>query len=166
MGADDNVHQALLEVRDGLRLLRLGAEPREHVHPAREVQKSCGKCIVMLLCEDGGRHQNGDLLAVENRLEGRPQRNLRLAVAHVAADQAIHDAVALHVFLGVRNGPQLVVGLLKGEELLELLLPQLVLGKCIPLLALSRGIEPDQLLRYVVHVLANAGLRLGPLGTA
>ena len=120
----------------------------------------------MLLCEDGGRHQNGDLLAVENRLEGRPQRNLRLAVAHVAADQAIHDAVALHVFLGVRNGPQLVVGLLKGEELLELLLPQLVFGKCIPLLALSRGIEPDQLLRYVVHVLANAGLRLRPLGAA
>ena len=46
----------------------------------------------VLLGQDGRRHQHGDLLAVVDRLERGPDGQLGLAVADVAADQAIHRA--------------------------------------------------------------------------
>ena len=56
MRADDNVHKALLKVRNRALLLRLAAEPREHVHTTRKIHQPLGKGIEMLLCEDCGRH--------------------------------------------------------------------------------------------------------------
>ena len=44
----------------------------------------------MLLGQDGRRHQHRHLLAVHDRLEGRPDGHLGLAVADVAAEQAVH----------------------------------------------------------------------------
>ena len=43
--------------------------------------------VVMLLRQNGRRHEHGHLLAVLHRFEGRPQRDFGLAVAHIAADQ-------------------------------------------------------------------------------
>ena len=44
----------------------------------------------VLLGQDGGRHQDGDLLAVVDRLERGADGQLGLAVADVAADEAVH----------------------------------------------------------------------------
>ena len=59
-------------------------------------------------------------------LEGRAKRNLGLAVADVAADQAIHDFPLLEVLLHIGNRLQLVSGLRIGEEFLKLGLPHRV----------------------------------------
>ena len=72
-------------------LLRV-AEAREHFHLDREGCQALLEGIVVLLGQDGGGHQDGDLLAVHHRFEGGAQRHLGLAVAHIAADQAVHRA--------------------------------------------------------------------------
>ena len=51
----------------------------------------------MLLGEDSCRRQHRDLMAVEHSSEGRPHGYFGLAVAHVAAKQAVHGLAVLHV---------------------------------------------------------------------
>ena len=77
----------------------------------------------MLLGQNRGWHQIHHLLFVLHRLKRGAQGDLRLSVAHVAADQAVHNLPALHVALGGIDGVQLVLRLLLREHLLEFLLP-------------------------------------------
>ena len=66
---------------------------------------------VVLLGQHGGGHQDGRLLAVQHALHHRPQGHLRLAVAHVAAEQPVHGHGLFHVPLDLRDAPELVVRL-------------------------------------------------------
>ena len=77
----------------------------------------------MLLGQHGGGHQDGDLFAVHDRLEGGPQGHLGLAVAHIAADQAVHRAGVLHIMLDFGDDAQLVLGFHVGEAGFQLHLP-------------------------------------------
>ena len=77
----------------------------------------------MLLCQHGCGHQHSDLLVVHHGLEGSAQRDLRLAVARIAADQPVHRARLLHILLDCANGIDLIVGLHVGEASLQFLLP-------------------------------------------
>ena len=58
-----------------------------------------GEGRVVLLHQQRGGHQDGDLLAVLHRLERGPHGDLGLAVADVAADQPVHRDDLLHVAL-------------------------------------------------------------------
>ena len=60
------------------------------------------------------------LLAVLDRLEDGPERDLGLAEADVADDEAVHGDLALHVALDVLDRPQLVGRGLVRERGLEL----------------------------------------------
>ena len=51
----------------------------------------------MLAREQRGRHDHGDLFALQRDGKGRPQRHLGLAEADVAADQPIHRAADLEI---------------------------------------------------------------------
>ena len=62
----------------------------------------------MLLGEHRRRHQHRHLPPVHDGLECCPQGHLGLAVAHVAADQAVHRSRLLHVGLDLFNRAQLV----------------------------------------------------------
>ena len=86
---------------------------------------------MVLLGEDRRRHQEQHLLAVGGRLEGGAQRDLRLAVADVAADQPVHRLRRLHVRLGLLDRLELVVGLAIRERALELELPVGVVGEAV-----------------------------------
>ena len=77
----------------------------------------------MLLRQDGGRNQIHHLLFILNRFEGGAQGDLCLSIAHVTADQTIHDLPAFHITLGGIDGIQLVLRLLIGKHLFKLLLP-------------------------------------------
>ena len=90
MRADDDVHRAGGQPLDDFGLLPRRGEPREGGnregklgHPRREGPQ-------MLLGKDRRRHEHRHLVAGIDRLEGRPHGHLRLAVAHVAAQQAVH----------------------------------------------------------------------------
>ena len=56
--------------------------------------KRSAKCLVVLLGEQRGRHEHRDLLAAGDGDERGAQRDLGLAEADVAADQAVHRLAA------------------------------------------------------------------------
>ena len=82
----------------------------------------------MLVGEYGGGYEHGNLFAVGGGLKGSADGNLCLAEAYVAADEAVHRALALHVTLHVVGGFQLVGGILIYEACLELVL-QIAVGR-------------------------------------
>ena len=105
----------------------------------------------MLLGQNGRRDKNGRLLSVQNAFHDRPEGHLRLAEAHVAAEQPVHRDRPLHILLDLGRTAQLVVGLGIGEVLLELPLPARVRGKGIAGEALALGIQGDQLPRHLLR---------------
>ncbi len=90
MRADQDVDPALVERPDDLALLPGRAEAADDVDRERVVAQALGERAVVLLGEDRRRGEHEHLLAVVGGLERRAQRDLRLAVADVAADQAVH----------------------------------------------------------------------------
>ncbi|MPN10674.1 hypothetical protein SDC9_157971 [bioreactor metagenome] len=83
----------------------------------------------MLLRQDGGRHQQRRLFSILNRLKDRPQRQLRLSVANVSAEQAIHGADLFHIRLDLLHALFLVGREFIGKTLLEGSLPRGVFGE-------------------------------------
>ena len=75
---------------------------------------------IVLLRQNRGGHQNGHLLAVQHGLHGRPEGDLGLAEAHVAAEEAIHGGGALHVLLDLGHAAKLILGLGVGKALFKL----------------------------------------------
>ncbi len=116
----------------------------------------------MLLREDRGRHQHRHLAALLPRLEGGAHRHLGLAVADVAADQAVHRLDVLHVLLHLDDRLELVGRLLVGERRLQLALPHGVGLEGVSLEGLPRGVGADQLVRHLLDRLLGARLGLLP----
>ena len=77
----------------------------------------------MLLGQHGGRHEHGHLVAGVDRLESGSNRQLRLAEAHVAAQQPVHRLAVLHVGLDVVDGRELVGRFLVRKRGVEFTLP-------------------------------------------
>ena len=90
MRSDHDIDFPSLERREGLGLLRLRDEPRQDFDSQWVVIESSRERPVVLLRQNGGRAEHCDLPTAHGDPERRPQSDLRLAEAHVAADQAIH----------------------------------------------------------------------------
>ena len=78
----------------------------------------------MLLREYGGGHEEGNLFAVLHGFERGAQRHFRFAVAHIAAQQAVHDSAAFHIAFDLFNALELVRRFRIRETLFELPLPR------------------------------------------
>jgi len=124
VGADQEIQIAGTGRFQDPLLLFGGGEAGEYLDFHRKILEPAAGCGIVLLSQNGGGYQNGGLLAVQNTFHHRPERHLRLAVAHVAAEEAIHGPGLLHVLLDVGNGLQLVAGLGIGKCLLKLRLPR------------------------------------------
>ena len=164
VGADDDVDLAAAQLLQHLLLLARGAKAREDIHLDRESLHPVAEGLIVLPGQDGGRHQDGALLAVHHALEGRADGNLGLAEADVAAQQAVHRHRALHVGLDLLDAAQLVVGLVVGEAPLKVVLPVGVLPEGVALGGLALGVELNQLVGHVLDRLFDPGAGLGPLG--
>ena len=115
VGADQDVDLARLEVLEHGFDLGRRAQPGDPLDPEREVGEALAEGAEVLLGEDRRRHQDHHLLAVGGGLDRGPQRHLGLAEADVAADQAVHRPLGLHVALDRLDRLQLVGGLAVGE---------------------------------------------------
>ena len=124
--ADDDVHRAFGKAFRGLFNLLGGLESAHLRHFHRESLIPLGERLVMLLHEQRGGHEHGDLLAVLHGLERGAHGDFGFAEAHVAADQAIHRHGLFHVGFHFVDGAQLVGRLLVRERVLELALPRCV----------------------------------------
>ena len=120
----------------------------------------------MLLHEQRRRHEDRRLLAVLDRLERRPHRDLGLPVADVATDEPVHRNLALHVELDLVDAAQLVGGLDVHERVFKLTLPGRVRPEGVTLGGHPGAVEPDQLARDLLDVLLGPALCLGPVRAA
>ena len=161
--ADQDVDRAGRGALEDFADFRAGPEPVDGLDRERELGHPGGEAAVVLLGQDRGRDQDGDLLAGVDGLEGRADGDLGLAVADVAADQAIHRLALGHVLLDRLDGRELVGRLLVGEGRLELGHPVAVLGRIGESgLAGALGLDVDQLLGQVDDGLGDALLPLLP----
>ena len=145
-------------------LLGLRDEPRQQTDGDRECREALAERPVMLVREDRRRDEDGDLLAVLDRLECGAQGDLGLAVADVAEDEPVHRSAGLHVGLDLGDGPQLVGRLLVRERRFELGLPWRVGREGVAASVRSGRVQVEQLLRQVADRLADPLLRPQPVG--
>ena len=120
----------------------------------------------MLAHQQGRGHQDRDLLAVLDGLEGGAHGDLGLAVADVAAHEPVHRLGLLHVGLDLVDGGELVGGLGVGEGLLQLGLPGGVGAEGMAGGGGARRVEAHEFTGDLAHGLAGPGLGLGPVGAA
>ncbi len=166
VGADDEVDGAVPQpFEDGLGL-GVGLEAGERPDVDRELAVALGERAEVLLDEEGGRDQDRHLLAVLDGLEGGTDRDLGLAVADVAADQAVHGDRLLHVLLDLGDGGELVGRLRVREGVLQLALPGGVRAEGVAGCRHPRGVQLDEVGGDLLDGLLGARLGLGPVGAA
>ena len=134
------------------------AQARDHLDLDRELGEALPEGAEVLLRQDRGRHQHHHLLAVGDGLLGGAQRDLGLAVADVAADQAVHGALGLHVRLHRVDRLELVGGLPIGEGALEHQLPLAVGRERVAPASAALRVEVEQLSRQLARGAAGPGL--------
>ncbi len=161
MGADDAVDLAGLDALDHLLRLRGGEEARQHLDADREAGEPVGERVAVLRGEQRGGSEDGDLLAVLDRLERGADGDLGLAEPDVAAHEAIHRVRQFHVALDVVDRGALVGRLHERERLFHLGLPRRVLGERVALGVDPLLVEHDEFLGDLAHGRADAALRLG-----
>ncbi|CDE94401.1 unknown [Acidaminococcus sp. CAG:542] len=144
VGSDEHIDFAFRHLFHDLFLLFGGPEPTEHFHPDSEGPHPLGEGQEMLLGQHCGGGQHRHLFPVHDRLEGGPDGYFRLPIAHVPAQEPFHGYGLFHVRLDFGDGFQLVGGFLKGETVLEFLLPVGIRSKGMARGDFPLGIEPEQ----------------------
>ena len=166
VGADEDVDLPVREALDRLALLGGRAEAADLLDGERVVAQALGEGAVVLLGEDRRRDEDHHLLAVVGRLEGGAQRDLGLAVADVAADQAVHRPRGLHVVLDLLDRLALVGRLAVGEGGLEVAQPVRVVPEGVAAAAAALGEQVEQLAGQLLGGPPRARLDRVPAGAA
>ena len=122
-------------------LLGVRPETAEHFDADRIIEHALPEGLEMLLREDGGRREDGDLFAFHDRFEGGANRDLRFAETDVAADQAIHRARLLHVALGRGDRRELIRRFAVGKGMFEFALPFRVGAEGVAELGFALGLH-------------------------
>ena len=166
MGADHDIHRAVRQPRLRGADLGRGAEAAQDLDAHRVAEEALHRGLVVLLGQDRGRDQDRRLQAVQHALHHGAEGDLGLAVAHVAAEQAVHRGGRFHVPLDLLDAAELVPGLRVAEGVLELRLPGAVRREGVARTALALGVEPDQLARHLLRRGLGPGLGAGPVAAA
>ncbi len=149
VGGDDDVDLARGETfESGLALLGR-AETREHVEADRVALEAILEILVVLLAEDGRRCEDHHLFPVQGCAQGGSNRDLRLAVADVPADEPIHGLALLHISQHIVDRRHLVGRLFVGEGGLEFLHRHIATLEREARCQLPCGMEREQLARHV-----------------
>ena len=162
MGPDQDVEAPVGELLEGRLGLRGLAQAADAVDRDRQVREPLAEGAEVLLGEDRRRHEHHHLLAVGCRLDGRAQGDLGLAVADVAADQAVHRALGLHVGLDRLDRLDLVGRLPVGEGGLHRHLLLAVGGEGVTAARPALGVEVEELTGELAGRAAGAGLEVQP----
>ena len=104
MRADQDLDLPFLELVQDPRLICACAEARHHLHAHREVAIALAEGVPMLLRENRRRAEDERLSVVHGGSERRPDRDLRLPEADVAADEPIHRPWRLEILLHRLDG--------------------------------------------------------------
>ena len=132
----------------------------------REGAEALAESGVVLLGQDGGRHQQADLHTLVDGLKGGAQGYFGFAVAHIAANQPIHRAGLFHIELYFIDGLHLVGSFLIGKGILQFLLPNGIAAELMPLGGLAGGVEFQQFLGQFPGRGFDPFFEAGPFGGA
>ena len=166
MCSDDDINLTLFELFYRLFLLCCASETAHQIHIHRKILHPLRKRIINLLCQNGCRGKIRYLLAVLHCLKGRTDCNLRLAVAHITANQSIHYFMALHISLCGFNCKNLILSLIKRKKLLKLSLPYRILTEGISVLLLTLCVQLHQVSRNLLYRTSDSILCSGPFLTS
>ena len=120
MGADHKIDLPVFQPLAGLRGFLGADEAREAADLQREARETLGEVLVVLAREQRGGGDDCDLLSGHCRNKGGAQRDLGLAEADIAADEAVHRPAAFEVAQHIGDGAFLILGLGPGEAVDEL----------------------------------------------
>ena len=112
---DDDVDGACVDAREGGLRFLVAAKARQALDPNRPIGESVGEGGVVLLGEQGGGYEDGDLFAGLDGDEGGAQRDLGLAETHIAANDPVHRLVGLEIGEHLLDGGGLVGRFLEGK---------------------------------------------------
>ncbi len=111
--ADHDVDRAVREPLERAGRARRAPEARQELDPHRPLREPILERAMVLLREQRRRHEHGDLEAGLHGHERGAQRDLGLAEAHVAADDAVHRFRAREVLEHALDRRELILGLLE-----------------------------------------------------
>ena len=117
----------------------------------RQVEQTVAERGTVLLREDRGRREHQHLLARFDHAHRGAQRDLGLAKANVAADQAIHRTILGEIVHYFFDRAGLVVGLAVGEALLDALQQLARFAVCDAWHGLALRIQDQQLAGHLAH---------------
>ena len=124
VSADYDVDRAVGELGENRRLLLRCLKAAEHGDAHRKIGEPFTEGARMLIGEDRRRYENGDLPLGLHRFESRAHGDLRLPVADVPDEQAIHRPDGFHIGLHLGGRFSLIGRVLEQEGRLELTLPR------------------------------------------
>ena len=165
VGAHDDVDGALGQSLEDLLGLSRSGETAQLRDARREVLHPLPEGLHVLLREQRRWDEDGDLLAGLDGFESGAHRDLRLAVAHITHDDAVHRHRLFHVGLHGLDGVELVLGLGEGESLLHLPLPRAIRGEGVARRGLALGVELHELPGDFPDGLAGLALGVLPVRT-
>src|SRR6266436_7264762 len=166
MRADDDVDFAGFEGSQDLLLFGGGAKAAEHFNADWKGRKSPLEGFEMLEREYGRGRKKRDLLRIGNGLEGRAHGHFGLAIADIAAEEAVHRCGAFHVFLDVGDRGVLVGSLLEFEGVFEFALEISIGRKRKPWRGFPGRVQRQKLVGHVFQRFAYARLARVPAGAA
>src|SRR5262245_61632329 len=108
VGSDQNIDVTSGGLSEDLRNLLRGQETADHFNAYRVIAKPMPKSLEMLLGQNRRRRQHGNLFAAFDGEKSGSHRHFGLAVADIAADQAIRRLSALHAGQGLIDGTLLI----------------------------------------------------------
>ena len=105
----------------------------------------------MLLGEDRGGHEHGDLFATHNRFESSADSNFGFSKADITTNQAVHRFWAFHVGFGFDNGAHLIGGFFEEKCAFKFALPGRVRIEGMASLGVTRGLNSEQFSGDIAH---------------
>ncbi len=166
MGADEDVDFASFGFLQNFFLLLRIAEAADHFDGDGEWSKALLESFEVLEGEDGGGGEHGYLFVVADGFEGGTHGNFGFAVAHIAAEQAVHGLGGFHVVDDVFDGLTLIFGLVEFKSVFELAEPLVAGREGVSDSGFALGVELEEFVGHVFHGFADARFRLAPGGGA
>ena len=166
MRGDHKVNTPVIESRNHLSLLRCADAARKELQPKRICGESTTEGFNMLEREDGGGDKECHLAPRLKRGERSAQRNLRLPVADVAHNDAIHRSPLGKIRLRRLNRSELIGRLTEWKGRLKLNEPRGFAVNRRTVGEFARRIDAQQLVSKIIGGSLRALLRASPLTTA